>query len=291
MEKEIDNIVKFINDYVKEDEKVVVAVSGGLDSDVVTRLCVKALGKERVKIFFVMQDDIEDKHLNNAKQLARDLDLDLSIVDMRGLNVEIIKRLDQADPIQGFNPNSLLDPARAKCSLRTVLLSCYQEKGYFVAGASNKTEIELGFFLPFGDNIAHFKPIAHLYKSQVRELARLIDTEPEVLQQPASAGFWKGQEDLEDIAYWIYFKGPIPAGTQFSDSDDKKVMEIKKQLSVETIDDCIRGILENKSIQQIAIEGNMPVNIVEGIASIIDQSKRCKNRELLKKIEGKLYDI
>lgn len=284
MQERIDKIIKFINDYVKEDEKIVVAVSGGLDSDVVARLCVKAVGKARVKIFMVLQDDMDERHINNAVNLAKDLDIDLPFIDMRRLNKEIIERLSLGDPREGFDANNLLDPARAKCSLRTVLFSCYQEKGYIVAGTSNKTEKELGFFLPFGDNIAHIKPIAHLYKSEVREIARELGTNEEVLKQPASAGFWKNQEDLEDIAYWIYYKGPIPAGTQFTDEDDIKVMEIKKKLSTDLVDDCIRCIVDGEEISEISVALNVDKYIVEGIESIIKASQIKKNRELLKSI-------
>lgn len=284
MEKEIERIIAFICDYVRENEKVVVAVSGGLDSDVVARLCVKALGKERVKLFMVLQDDMDEKHLVNGRNLAKNLGIELPEIDMRGLNVEIIKRLMQAAPEIGFNVNSLLDPSRAKCSLRTVLLSCYQDKGYFVAGTSNKTEIELGFYLPFGDNLAHFKPIAHLYKSEVQQLAKSVGTAQEVITQPASAGFWKGQQDLEDIAYWIYYKGPIPAGTQFTEEDDNQVMEIRKYLTTEVVDNIIKGILSKNDKSQVSEKMNMPVFIIEGIDSIMNKAKVTKNRELLKKI-------
>lgn len=284
MKDRITEIINFINDYVKADEKIVVAVSGGLDSDVVARLCVKAVGNDRVKIFMVLQDDMDERHIHNALKLANDLNIDLPFIDMRKLNTEIIERLSTGDPSEGFNANNLLDPARAKCSLRTVLLSSYQEKGYIVAGTSNKTEKELGFFLPFGDNIAHVKPIAHLYKSEVKEIARELGTNEEVLKQPASAGFWKNQEDLEDIAYWIYYKGPIPAGTQFNDEDDKKVMEIKQKLTTEKIDDCIKSILSSKEINEISVELNVDKYIVEGIESIIKTSRIKKNRELLKSI-------
>ena len=56
METEIQRIVNFIREYMQEDEKVVIPVSGGIDSDVVARLCCRALGKERIKLFTVIDD-------------------------------------------------------------------------------------------------------------------------------------------------------------------------------------------------------------------------------------------
>lgn len=284
MKTEIERIKLFIQDYLEADEKVAIAVSGGLDSDVVARLCVKTLGRDRVKLFMALQDDMEEIHIKNARELAQDLNLSLAEVDMRNLNTEIIERLEVGDCEVGFNSKSLLDPSRAKCSLRTVLLSSYQEKGYFIAGTSNKTEIKLGFFLPFGDNIAHFKPIAHLYKSEVRNLAKEIGTLPDVISQPASAGFWKGQEDMEDIAYWIYYKGPIPGGTQFTDEDDKKVLQIKSCLSPKIVDDIIKRIDSGCDIGVIAEALDISASIIEGVSSIMQEASKVKNRQLLKTI-------
>ena len=63
MENEIRKIVDFIRNYVQEDENVVIPVSGGLDSDVVARLCFKALGKEKIKLFIVTDNTMEKKFL------------------------------------------------------------------------------------------------------------------------------------------------------------------------------------------------------------------------------------
>ena len=53
--RELPRIIDFIHRYVLPGEQVVVPVSGGLDSDVVARLCTLALGRERVRLFIVRQ--------------------------------------------------------------------------------------------------------------------------------------------------------------------------------------------------------------------------------------------
>ena len=45
---------------------------------------------------------------------------------------------------------------------------------YLVAGTSDKSEILLGYFTKYGDGAADFLPIAHLYKTQVRQLAKYL---------------------------------------------------------------------------------------------------------------------
>lgn len=201
MISELSRIEGFIQSYVYQDERVVIPVSGGLDSDVVARLCHKVLGKDRIHIFTVSQPRMERKFLENVENLGADLGVVPAVIQPGNMNLQLIQALKTSDPDMGFDPDSLLEPARANCSLRTAFLSTYQDKGFLVAANSNLTEIQLGFYMPFGDNLGHFKPIAHLYKSEVRILADILGTRNNVINQEPSAGFWEGEEDLDDLAF------------------------------------------------------------------------------------------
>jgi NAD+ synthase len=220
--EEIIRIELFIKETLKSNPAVI-GISGGLDSDVVARIIHRITGHERLKLFLVIQQNMEKKHVENARNLAIDLNVELKEIDISDLPEIFISRLSQADSEENFLPKGLIDPSRAKCSLRTPIFSTYQDRGYIVIGTSNRTEIETGFFLPFGDGIAHIKPIAHLYKSQVIQLASHMGTKQEVIDQPASAGFWEGETDLEDLAYWLYNKGPIKQERNFSKEADNEV--------------------------------------------------------------------
>lgn len=149
METEIQRIVNFIREYMQEDEKVVIPVSGGIDSDVVARLCCRALGKERIKLFTVIDDNMERKFLINARNLAKDLEISLTEISLGKRNIELIQILEKAEKDKIFNSNSLLDSNKIKCSMRSTIISCYQDKGYIIAGCTNRTEYELGFFVTF----------------------------------------------------------------------------------------------------------------------------------------------
>lgn len=285
IKKEKERIISFIRENVRESEKIAIPVSGGLDSDVVARLCTLAIGKDNIRIFCVKQEGFEDKYLKNAINLAEDLSVELSIIQLGNMNRELINILHAAAPNEDFQPDSLLDPARANCSLRTAIISTYQDKGYLIPSNSNRTEIEMGFFLPFGDNLGHFKPIAHLYKSEVKILAGLIGCRKEVIDQEPSAAFWEGETDLEDMAYWLYNGGPIKGGTIFSDEDDCEVMEIKSHLSQWKIDSCLIEINEGKNDNEISISLNLPINIINNIRKTKEYSAVTKNRPLLKSLE------
>jgi NAD+ synthase len=275
---EKDRIVEFLKKSLN-GKKAVVGVSGGLDSDVVARLLALAINVRNLKLFIVLQNDMEETHLQYARELALDLKICLHEIDLSDLPSEFVRRLAVADPQQNFRPNGLLDPSRAKCSLRTPVLSTYQDRGFDVIGTSNRTEYELGFFLPFGDGIAHMKPIAHLYKTQVRNIALQLGTRAPVLNQPASAGFWKGETDLEDLAYWLFNEAPIQQERSFSDDDEQEVAAIKSELTTESVDLVLFGItgLRMKD-EEINIHTGLSLKTIQRFRQLVRASEifKCK---------------
>lgn len=115
MISELSRIEGFIQSYVYQDEKVVIPVSGGLDSDVVARLCHKVLGKDRIHIFTVSQPRMERKFLENVENLGADLGVVPAVIQPGNMNLQLIQALKTSDPDMGFDPDSLLEPARANC--------------------------------------------------------------------------------------------------------------------------------------------------------------------------------
>lgn len=282
-------IINFICEYVGNNEPICVLVSGGLDSDVTARLCSEAVGAERIRLVFILQDGLEERYRNNVKLLAKDLGVRLDEIDLRGLNIELIKAVEQGSP-DLFDSKSLLDPNRAKCSLRTAVISSYQDKEFLIAGASNRTEIELGFFMPFGDNMAHFKPIAHLYKTQVIQLAMDIGCRQEVIEQSPSAAFWKNQEDLVDLSYWIINRAPIMGKERkFTDEDDRKMESIRRELTQEAIDTVLYALYSGYDIKTSAKLSGLNIEYVDALRDITYAAKKNKTRPLLQSISLELY--
>lgn len=284
--QEITKICAFIEDQLHPDCKAVIGVSGGLDSDIVARLTVKAVGSDRVKLFTVIQKEMDPQHLKNAQVLAKELGIFLVQIDLKSLPYQFIEELSRADIYEGFRSDGLLDPSRAKCSIRTVIFSTYQDRGYITAGTSNRTEFETGFFLPFGDGLAHIKPIIHLYKTQVQNIARVLGTRESVINQPASAGFWLGQEDLEDLSYWLFYEAPIGAEVDFVDEAENKVQEIRSYLSIEALDLGLLGLSQDMKDFEISDECGLPVWIISKLRKLTLAAKTKKHRELGVRLEN-----
>jgi NAD+ synthase len=278
--REIKHITNFLSEQLSGGYKAVVGISGGLDSDVVSRLTAKAVGTNRLKLFTVIQKDMDSHHLEHARQLAKEMNVRLNEINLADFPFAFIRAMQEADPEERFRPDGLLDPSRAKCSIRTVIFSTYQDRGYVVIGTSNRTELETGFFLPFGDALAHVKPIVHLYKTQVRQIAKVIGTSNVVLDQPASAGFWQGEEDLEDLAYWLYNEAPIGVEVDFDAVAETEVKKIRSSLSTENVDIGLLGLTCDMEDESIAKESGLPLTVVSRLRKLTNAAQQFKLRPM-----------
>lgn len=74
---------------------------------------------------------------------------------------------------------------------------------YAVAGTPNLLEYDQGFFVKGGDGVADFKPIAHLYKSQVYALARHMDIPEEILQSVPTTGTYSLPQTQEEFYFTL----------------------------------------------------------------------------------------
>ncbi len=290
-EQERGRIVAFLARHLSPSERAVVAVSGGVDSDLAARLTVEAVGSNRTKLFTVVQQDMEARHLANACQLARDLHTPLAELHLAELPSMFIRQMARDDPAEAFRPDGLLDPGRAKCSMRTVVLSTYQDRGYVVIGTSNRTEVTTGFFLPFGDALCHLAPLLHLYKSQVRALAAISGTRQAVLDQPASAGFWPNQNDLEDLSWWLCCRGPIGVERQFDEGAEMEVAQINAALSTRALDVALAALDRGHDDATAASISGLPVDLIERLRALCEAALRSKRRPLGIGLEPKLWNV
>lgn len=260
------------------DGPAVIALSGGLDSDVSARLLRRVCPPKLIRSFIAIQDSMNSAHLENARVLAADIGVELAEVDMRGLPMEIVKRLKNAAPADGFDPDGLLDVARTKCALRTVLLSSYQDRGCVVIGTSNRSELETGFFLPLGDGVWHLGPIAHLYKSQVQMLAPALGVRREVIEQAPSAGFWEDETDLEDMSYWLANAGPIRPETTVGDEVDKLAQQIFPSLRQDGIDSALASLSRGDDNDKVAAECGFSADVVGRLRTLVAASRVLKQK-------------
>jgi len=72
---------------------------------------------------------------------------------------------------------------------------------YAVAGTPNRLEYDQGFFVKNGDGAADFKPIAHLYKTQVYQLAEFLGIPEEIRARPPTTDTWSLAQTQEEFYF------------------------------------------------------------------------------------------
>lgn len=189
-----DYLVNFLDTEVRKTgiKKVVVGLSGGLDSAVVAVLAHKAFGDDLLCVKMPSQYSSQSS-LDDADALCKEF----------GLKNETVSIEPMLRAYEEMNPN--LDNLRkGNFSSRmrmSTLFDISAREGALVLGTSNKSELMLGYGTLYGDLSSAINPIGDLYKSEVYELARHLGVTKSIIEKPPSADLWVGQSDEADLGY------------------------------------------------------------------------------------------
>jgi len=188
-------LVKFIQDGVQKVgfQKVVLGISGGIDSALVAYLAAEALGAQNVIGVRMPYKTSSPDSLNDAQQ----------VIDTLGIVSCTIPITPMADGlITQFPDMSRMRQANIMSRQRMVVL--YDQsmaQRALVIGTSNKTEALLGYTTLYGDSASALQPIEDLYKTQIRQLSRQMALPAAIQHKPPSADLWIGQTDEDELGY------------------------------------------------------------------------------------------
>ena len=209
-----EKIEEFLKNQVSTSKTngVILGLSGGIDSAVITFLCSKAF-KDKTLVLVMPDSKISPKEeTENALKIIDDLGIDYKLLDINLIVSEYSKYIE---------PNSrALGNLRAR--IRTNLLYYYaNSKNLLVVGSSDKSEFLIGYFTKFGDGASDILPIVSLYKTQVRGLARYLGVPESIILKKSSPNLWLGHIAEEEI------------GAQYEDIDLILYCIVDKKLSIE----------------------------------------------------------
>lgn len=193
-EKETERIVSFIRKVVQgaSADGIVIGLSGGIDSSVVGALCVRAMGKSKILVLLLPSDHTPTQDVKDALGLAETWGVRLAKVPISG----IVEELRSSAKIRGTN----IARANIEARIRMTILYYYANTlGFLVAGTGDRSESLIGYYTKFGDGGVDLLPIAHLYKTQVRELGTYLGLPMSVVKKPASPQLWPGHEASDEI--------------------------------------------------------------------------------------------
>jgi NAD+ synthase len=202
-------IVEFIRGHLEQTgfARIVLGLSGGLDSALVAYLVAEAIGPAGLQCVLMPYRTSSGDSRADAETVVRELGCPSEVIDITTI---VDGYFDQAHAAQASNTRLGNFAARARMA---VLYDRSATWHALVCGTGNKTEALLGYTTVFGDNAAALMPIGDLYKSQVRQLAAAIGVPAEILRKPPTADLWPDQTDeaeldmtyadVDRLLYWM----------------------------------------------------------------------------------------
>jgi NAD+ synthase len=174
-------------------ERMVVGLSGGIDSTLSTYLAARALGPENVCGVRMPYSTSSQETMDHAALVAREL----------GIRIMTIPIAAQIDAYYAQFPDaSRLRRANKMARERmTILYDQSAAQSALVLGTSNKTELLLGYGTIFGDMASALNPIGDLYKTQVWSLAAHLGVPDVIIRKNPTADLWTGQTDEAELGF------------------------------------------------------------------------------------------
>jgi NAD+ synthase (glutamine-hydrolysing) len=196
-----------LRDYVRKNgfERVLVAVSGGIDSALVAVIAADALGPERVSCVVMPSPHSSDETQADARAIARAVGAELVEIPIEGAMHAYEKLLAASE--DGAAPGTELAAENIQARIRGNLMMALSNRfGWLVLTTGNKSEMSVGYATLYGDMAGGFAVIKDVPKTLVYELVRYrnglsdADLVPEsVLERPPSAELRPGQLDQDSL--------------------------------------------------------------------------------------------
>jgi NAD+ synthase len=168
-----------------------IALSGGLDSALVLKLAVDALGADHVHATFLPYKASSTESRRDALIMFEFCGIPWQEMDISGMADAYLALQPGIDRLRTGNLLARLRMA--------VIFDQSKRENALVVGTSNKSELLVGYSTWYGDMACAIMPIGDLYKTQVRSLARHIGLPQQVVAKPPSADLWAGQTDEGEI--------------------------------------------------------------------------------------------
>ena len=226
--KKIEYIKKWILNYCKSMNKpassLVIGVSGGIDSSVVSTLCANTGRKTIVLTMPIKQIKTQhDLSLFHAKWLKQKYkNVEHHLLEMDKIFNSFSQVLNKFDNDHGY-ANS-----RARLRMATLYQVAAANNG-IVVGTGNKVEdFGVGFYTKYGDGGVDISPIADCNKTQVWELGKYLGISNKIIQAEPTDGLWNdGRNDRSQLG--MSYSELEKAMEDKNDPNYKKYLEIRKK--------------------------------------------------------------
>lgn len=190
-------------DYVVKNnfKKVVIGLSGGIDSSLVATIAVDTLGKENVKGVFMPSRYTSKESEEDAKQLAKNLGIELFIIPIDSIFSSYLETLK---PVFKNLPSDITEENIQARIRGNILMALSNKFKYLVLTTGNKSEMSVGYATLYGDMAGGFAVIKDVYKTLVYKLAKYRNSVSKVIPErviikPPTAELKPGQKDQDTL--------------------------------------------------------------------------------------------
>jgi NAD+ synthase (glutamine-hydrolysing) len=198
-------LVLGIRDYVRKNgfEKVVIGLSGGVDSSLVAAIATDALGPENVVGVSMPSRYSSAGSKSDAEALAKNLGIEFKMIPIEIAFSSYLKTL--AEPFQNVQPDSTEENIQARIR-GNILFALSNKFGWLVLACSNKSETATGYTTIYGDMAGGFIPLKDVPKTMVYKLAQYRNKQGKketipagVITKAPSAELRPNQQDIDTL--------------------------------------------------------------------------------------------
>ena len=205
-------MVESVRDYLGKTGfgKVVLGLSGGVDSAIVAAIAADALGPENVRCVMLPSEYTSTTSLEDAEAVARNLGTRFDTVPISAPRAGVTEALSAL--FEGTQPGIAEENIQSR--LRGVILMALSNKfGEMLLTTGNKSEVAVGYATIYGDMAGGYNPIKDLYKTRVFETCRWRNANhrpwmkgpegevipPRVIDKPPTAELRENQKDEDSL--------------------------------------------------------------------------------------------
>jgi NAD+ synthase (glutamine-hydrolysing) len=221
-------LVLGVNDYVRKNgfKKVVIGLSGGVDSALTAVIAVDALGPQNVLGIFMPSPYTSRESGEDVAELSRRLAIDCRTIAITPMFEEYLRSL--APAFEGRPVDTTEENIQAR--IRGNILMAFSNKfGHLVLTTGNKSEMSVGYATLYGDMAGGFAVIKDVPKTMVYELAKLRNRQgamavipKRILERPPTAELKPNQKDEDSLPPYSVLDPILKAYVE----EDRSVEEI-----------------------------------------------------------------
>lgn len=236
-------------DYTRKNgfEKVLLGLSGGIDSSVVAAVAVAALGPENVTGITMPTRFNKAETINDAEKLAKNLGIEFLTIPIQS----VLKQFDDALKLAAGWQSEGIAYENLQARIRgTILMSLSNSAGAMVLTTGNKSETAVGYSTLYGDTAGGFAVIKDVPKTIVYKLAEHINSisggeiiPADVLTRPPSAELKPDQKDTDSLPDY------------------------------DLLDKILKGYIEQDKSAKELVESGLPKDVVLKVLRMVDKNE------------------